>query len=131
MTKGWIYLIMAVLTEIVWASMLKSTEGFTQLWPSVLCLISVSLSVFFLSVTFKSLPMSKAYPIWVGFGGAGVLIYSILFFHESINMMQIIGISLIILGSAGLELFKSAPKGEEVELDQSIAVDKTNEIVSE
>lgn len=131
MTRGWIYLIMAVLTEIVWASALKTTEGFTKLWPSVLCLTSVGMSVFFLSVTFKSLPMSKAYPIWVGLGGVGVLLYSILFFHESINPIQIIGISLILLGSTGLELFKSAPKGEEIESAQPIAVDKTDRIVSE
>ncbi len=131
MNKGWIYLSIAILAEIFWASTLKTTEEFTQLWPSILCLTALSLSVFFLSITFKYLPMSKAYPIWVGFGGIGVLINSILFFHESINLMQIIGISLIIFGSTGLDLFKSKPKGEDVESEQPIAVDKTNETVSE
>jgi len=115
MSRGWIYLIGAVLAEIAWASMLKSTEGFTRLWPSVFCLTYVGLAVFWLSATLKFLPISKAYPIWVGFGGVGVLLYSIVFFHESINAMQVIGICFVIVGAAGLELFKSVDEKEEEE----------------
>ncbi|MFZ6771625.1 quaternary ammonium compound efflux SMR transporter SugE [Undibacterium sp. SXout7W] len=101
---NWIILITAGLFEIVWAIGLKYTEGFSRLWPSVLTLLAMAISVGLLSFAMKSLPVGTAYAIWVGVGAVGTAILGILLFGESASMARLISLSLIIAGIIGLKL---------------------------
>jgi quaternary ammonium compound-resistance protein SugE len=104
---GWIYLMIAVVCEIVWASTLKMTGGYSQLWPSVFNAVILAINTYFISLAVKSLPVAIAYPIWTGLGGVGVAIGAVIFFDESLGIFQILCILLIILGVIGLEAIKS------------------------
>jgi quaternary ammonium compound-resistance protein SugE len=101
----WVYLIIAGLTEIVWAVGLKLTEGWTRLWPSVITLFFMALSYVFLSLALKSLPLGTAYAVWTGIGVAGTAVIGILFFGESRDAVRLLCIVLIIGGIAGLKAF--------------------------
>lgn len=101
---AWLVLILAGLLEVVWAVGLKYTEGFTRLWPSVVTLVAMVLSVALLGWAMKSLPMGTAYAIWVGVGAVGAVICGILIFGEPANAPRLVSVALIVAGIIGLKL---------------------------
>lgn len=100
----WVYLIVAGLAEIVWATTMKYTEGFTRLSWSVATLVAMSVSIYFLSLALKDLPMSTAYAVWVGIGAVGVAIVGMAFLGEGVSLAKILFLSMIVAGIIGLKL---------------------------
>ncbi|MDJ0519173.1 MAG: multidrug efflux SMR transporter [Trichodesmium sp. MO_231.B1] len=125
---AWIYLMIAVGCEIVWALSLKATDGYSQLWPSIFNASVLTINIYFLSCAVKTLPVAIAYPIWTGLGGAGVAIVAIMFFHESLGVWQIICILAIILGVIGLEIGK--PKDSVGSLESLESVESVESVES-
>lgn len=105
---SWIYLFIAGLFEIGWAIGLKYTEGFTKLWPSVITIIGMVLSFYFLSTAVKSIPIGTAYAIWTGIGAVGTAILGVILFGESKEVIRLFFILLIIVGIIGLKIFSKA-----------------------
>ena len=101
---NWLILYIAGLFEIGWAVGLKYTEGFTRLWPSVGTVLSMAISLGFLGIAMKSLPVGTAYAIWVGIGVVGTAIVGILLLGESSNFMRLFSLLLIIVGVVGLKM---------------------------
>ncbi len=104
MNTAWIYLVIAGLLEIVWAVGLKSTEGFTKLWPSVFTLTFMLASFFLLSLAMKHLPVGTAYAVWTGIGAAGAAVIGMLFLGEPREIARIGCVLLIVSGVVGLKL---------------------------
>ena len=100
----WIYLFVAGLFEISWAVGLKFSEGFTQLVPSVLTVLGMILSFYFLALSLKQLPLGTAYAIWTGIGTIGTVIFGILIFKEPTTFLKFICILLILSGVVGLKI---------------------------
>ena len=123
---AWIYLIIAVGCEVVWASSLKATEGYSQLLPSIFNATVLTVNIYFLSRAVQTLPVAIAYPIWTGLGGAGVALVAVLFFHESLGVCQVICILAIILGVIGLEVGKPQEAEESVNLEEEAEAIKLN-----
>ena len=92
---AWIYLFIAGLFEIGWAVGLKYTDGFTKLWPSVITIIGMILSFYFLSSAVKTIPIGTGYAIWTGIGAVGTAILGIFLFGESKEFIRIFFIMLI------------------------------------
>lgn len=101
---AWVVLLLAGLFEIGWAIGLKYTEGFTRLWPSFWTVLAMVLSVWFLGMAMKSLPMGTAYSIWVGIGAIGAVISGIVLFGESASLIRLVSLALIVTGVVGLKL---------------------------
>ena len=101
----WIYLIIAGLFEVVWATALKYSNGFTLLIPSVITAVGMAVSVFFLALAMKTMPLGTAYTIWTGIGAVGSFILGIILFHESASFWRIVAVGLIL---AGLIILKDA-----------------------
>lgn len=101
---NWIVLIVAGLFECVWAVALKYSEAFTKFWPSVIVVIAMALSIFLLSISLKSIPLGTAYSVWTGIGAIGTVIYGMVFFDESTEILRIFFILLIFSGILGLKL---------------------------
>jgi quaternary ammonium compound-resistance protein SugE len=106
---NWIYLFIAGLFEIGWAIGLKYTDGFTKLVPSIMTIIGMVLSFYFLSVSLKSIPIGTAYGIWTGIGAVGTAILGIILFGESKDLIRIFFIILIVIGIVGLKIFSKVP----------------------
>lgn len=100
----WVFLTIAGLFEVWWAVGLKYSNGFTKFIPSVLTIIGMIASFYFLSLALKSLPLGDAYAIWTGIGTVGTVILGIILFRESIDISRLICILLIIVGIIGLKL---------------------------
>ncbi|MFZ6747552.1 quaternary ammonium compound efflux SMR transporter SugE [Undibacterium sp. Ren11W] len=105
---NWLILIVAGLFEIVWAIGLKYTEGFTRLWPSVITLVAMTISVVLLGIAMKSLPVGTAYAVWVGVGAVGTALLGILLFGEAANIGRLLSLGLIVIGIIGLKLTTAA-----------------------
>ena len=104
----WIYLTLAIFSEVMATASLKSTEGFTKLWPSVLVLVGYSAAFYFLSMTLDSIPIGIAYAIWSGVGVAAITLVSIFFFDQKIDTAGFIGIGLIVAGVIVLRIFSES-----------------------
>ena len=104
----WILLGFAIISEVIATSSLKSTEGFTKLWPSFLVLIGYSAAFYFLSLTLDTIPIGVAYAVWSGIGIAGIALVSVLFFDQRLDAAAIIGMGLIVAGVIVLRLFSDA-----------------------
>lgn len=102
--NAWIWLLVAGLFEIQWAVTLKYTEGFTRLWPSVLCLLGMIISVYGLAVAQKTLPLGTSYAVWVGIGILGAAIFGMVLFNEPKTLIRIGFIVLILIGIIGLKV---------------------------
>ena len=100
----WIILLIAGFFEISWAIGLKFSHGFTQPLATVITIICMVLSFYFLALALKSLPLGTAYAVWTGIGTLGTVILGILLFKEPATAMRLICIGLIVCGITGLKL---------------------------
>lgn len=100
----WLYLTIAGALEVVWAIGLKTTHGFTRLGPSVLTVVAMVASFYFLAQALRSLPVGTAYAVWTGIGACGTAALGILLYAESAAPARLASIALIVLGILGLKL---------------------------
>ncbi|MDX9925416.1 MAG: quaternary ammonium compound efflux SMR transporter SugE [Ignavibacteriaceae bacterium] len=100
----WFVLVIAGLFEVGWAIGLKYSEGFTKLIPSILTIIGMIVSFYFLSLALRSLPIGTAYAVWTGIGAVGTVILGIIIFKEPAGLARIMCIGLILMGIVGLKI---------------------------
>jgi quaternary ammonium compound-resistance protein SugE len=101
---NWIYLIIAGLLEVGWAVGLKYTDGWSRLYPSIVTVIGMIASFYFLSLALKTLPIGTAYAIWTGIGAVGTAILGMVLFGEPRDLLRILCVLLIVAGIGGLKL---------------------------
>ena len=101
---SWIYLTVAGVLEIVWAIGLKYTQGFTRLMPSVITIVAMIASVWFLALALRTIPVGTGYAVWTGIGAVGTAILGIVLFAEPATAARIGCIALIVAGILGLKL---------------------------
>ena len=104
---NWLYLTIAILSEVIATSALKSADGFSRLGPSLLVVIGYASAFYFLSLTLRSIPLGIAYAIWSGVGVALVSIIGWIIYHQTLNAAALTGIALIIAGVVILSLFST------------------------
>ncbi|HGE8481204.1 TPA: multidrug efflux SMR transporter SsmE, partial [Serratia marcescens] len=66
--SAFMYLTMAIVAEVIATTMLKASEGFTRLWPSLLVVLGYGVAFWGLSMVVKSMPLGIVYAIWSGMG---------------------------------------------------------------
>jgi quaternary ammonium compound-resistance protein SugE len=103
MYMAWVFLIIAGVFEVVWAIGLKYTEGFTKVLPTVITLLGMAISFYFLSMAVKTLPIGTAYAIWTGIGAAGAVILGIILFGEPKSLLRLMFVAFILIGIIGLK----------------------------
>lgn len=74
--KQWLFLSVAIVSEVLATSALKASNGFTQLWPSLLVVVGYVVAFFFLSLALRTMPVGIAYAIWSGVGIVVLQVYS-------------------------------------------------------
>ncbi len=84
--------------------LLKQTDGFTRLWPSVVTCVAMGISFVCMSLSLRTLPMGTVYAVWTGIGAAGGLAWGIAMEGEPAGLLRILCVGLILAGVAGLKL---------------------------
>ncbi len=105
MGKSYIYLLLAIICEIIATTFLKKSEGFTRLLPSAITIIGYSVAFYFLSITLRNIPVGITYAIWSGVGIVAITIIGIIAFKQIPDWPAIIGMVLIIIGVIIIHLF--------------------------
>ena len=100
----WVYLLIAILTEVVGTTMMKVSQGLTRLMPSVLMFVMYAISFVFMALALKKIEVGTAYAIWSGLGTAMIATIGIMAFRESISIPKLLGLVLIIGGVVLLNL---------------------------
>lgn len=104
---GYLYLALAIVSEVVGTMALQESDGFTRLIPSSIVVVGYGLAFYLLSLTLKAgtFPISIAYAIWAGLGivligTAGAVV------HKQIpDLPALIGMGLIVAGVFVINVF--------------------------
>lgn len=106
--KHYLFLFIAIVAETVATSMLKSTEEFTRLWPSVGVIVGYVVAFYFLSLALRVLPVGVAYAIWSSVGIVLVSLVAFLVYKQRLDLTALLGMGLIIAGVVVINLFSKS-----------------------
>lgn len=109
---NWLYLTIAILSEVVATSALKASAGFTRLYPSILVVGGYALAFYFLSLTLRTIPVGVAYAVWSGAGVVLVCLVGWLVYGQKLDLAAAAGIALIVAGVLVLNLVSKAASHE-------------------
>jgi small multidrug resistance pump len=100
----WVFLGVAIALEVVATSLLKSTEGFTRLWPTVACLAGYAGAFYALTQSLRELQVGIAYAMWSGIGTAAIAAIGVAFLGEPLSLAKVAGVVLVVAGVVVLNL---------------------------
>jgi len=95
---GYLYLLLAVIFGITSNGFLKTTNGFTNLVPTTMCIITIVICIFFLAKAMMIIPVGFTYATYGGLTITAVTLFGIFKYNQIPNVFGITGITLIIIG---------------------------------
>ena len=101
---AWLFLVLAGVLEVVWATFMKLSVGFTKPLPSVITIVTMIASFVLLSMSMKSLPLGTAYTIWTGIGAIGAFLLGVVVLGEPAHAARITAAVLIVSGLVLMKL---------------------------
>lgn len=105
---NWVYLIVAIVAEVIGTTALKAADGFTKPIPSVIVVLAYATAFYFLSLTLKTMPVGLIYAIWSGVGVVLICLVAWLLFGQTLDLPAMIGIGMIVGGVVVINMFSSA-----------------------
>lgn len=94
----YVYLLIAIIAEVIATSALKASNQFTKWVPGVITLVGYGVAFYFLSLTLRSMPIGIVYATWSGAGIVLVALVGIVLFKQIPDLPAIVGMALIITG---------------------------------
>lgn len=107
-STAYLYLGIAIVAEVAATTALKSSAGFSRLWPSVAVVVGYAVAFYFLALTLKTLPTGIAYAIW---SGVGIVLISLLGWQvhrQTLDLPALLGMGLIMAGVLVINLFSKS-----------------------
>lgn len=108
MNKAYLFLGVAILSEVFATSCLKASNGFTRLLPSVVTVLGYGTSFYFLSLTLAAIPTGVAYAIWSGVGIVLISIVGWVVFKQTLDAPAFLGMALIAAGVIVINVFSKS-----------------------
>ena len=106
--KNWIFLGVAIASEVFATASMSASQGFTKLVPSVLTVVGYAIAFYFLSQTLKAIPIGVAYAIWAGLGVVLVAVVGWVRFGQKLDGPAMAGIALIVCGVVVMNFFSKS-----------------------
>lgn len=101
----YLFLLCAIFAEVGATSLLKSTEGFSRLWPTVACLAGYAVAFASLALSIsRGMRTDVAYALWSAIGTAAIVLIAVLFLGSPMSVAKVAGVALIIAGVVTLNL---------------------------
>ena len=101
---SWFYLVVAGFLEVVWATAMERSAGFTRPLPTGVTLVALAGSMGLLGLALRDLPLGTAYAVWVGIGAVGTAVLGIILFGDPAGPLKLVSLALVVAGIAGLKL---------------------------
>ena len=98
LTYAYIFLVLAIAFEVLSTSFLKDTNGFTNLYPSLIVVTALCICLYLMSHSMKLIPVGIVYASWAGLGIVAITIIAVLKYNQMPNLPTMIGIALIVIG---------------------------------
>lgn len=103
--QHWLYLAVAIVSEVIATSALKAADGFSRPMPLLVVAIGYGIAFYCLSVVLRSLPLGVTYAIWSGVGIALIALVGWLVYGQTLDFPAILGMTLIVAGVVVLNVF--------------------------
>lgn len=104
----YVYLLLAIIAEVIGTSAMQASTQFTKLWPSVLMVVAYGASFYFMAYALKYMPVSIVYAIWSGLGIVFIAIIGWFWYKQTLDFAAILGMGLIIVGVVVIHLFSNS-----------------------
>jgi small multidrug resistance pump len=101
---AWVLLAIAIAAEIAGTLLLKASEGFTKLWPSLGVVVGYGTAFALLSIVIKKIDIGVTYAVWSAVGIVGAAVGGLIFFDQSLSKMAFIGMAIIVVGVVVMNL---------------------------
>lgn len=101
----YLYLLLAIIAEVIATSALKAAEGFTRPVPSIIVIVGYAAAFYFLSLTLRTLPIGIAYAIWSGLGIVLISLVAWIVYKQALDLPAILGMSMIVAGVIVINAF--------------------------
>jgi small multidrug resistance pump len=95
---AYLYLAIAIVSEVVGTAALKASEEFTRLVPSLVVVVGYGSAFYFLTLTLRTIPVGIAYAVWAGVGIVLICAVSWVLYKQTLDWPAVIGIGLIAAG---------------------------------
>ena len=96
--SGYFFLLLSIILGITANGFLKTTQGFTNIYPTIVCVTSIILCLFCLAKAMMTIPVGFTYATYGGLTITAVTIIGILKYNQTPNIYGMLGIALIIIG---------------------------------
>ncbi|MEO2207920.1 multidrug efflux SMR transporter [Paenibacillus pabuli] len=100
---GWVLLALAIGLELSGTILMRVSDGFTRLWPSILMFVCYGASFTLLNFAVKYMPLGVAYAIWSGVGITLIGVVGHYFLGERLKAMSVVWMGFILIGIIGLK----------------------------
>jgi quaternary ammonium compound-resistance protein SugE len=100
----WVILIASGVLEAVWATALGASKNFRRLWPTVIFVVALALSMWGLAFAMTAIPVGTAYAVWVGIGAVGTVLFGIVVRGEPTSPANLAALSLLVLSIVAVKL---------------------------
>jgi small multidrug resistance pump len=104
---AWLLLLFAIAMEVSGTTCMKLSQGFTQLWPTVLVFVFYGFSFTASTFALKTIDVSIAYAVWMALGTTIIAIIGLVWFNESLSPLKVLALLMIITGVVLLNLSSS------------------------
>jgi len=101
----YVFLFLAIISEVIGTTALNASQQFTRLVPSLITVAGYGLAFYFFSFSLKAIPMGVAYAIWGGVGIVLVTLIGFFYLKQRLDLPALAGIGLIVLGVLVMQLF--------------------------
>jgi len=105
---NWLYLAIAIISEVIATSALKASESFTRLYPSTIVMAGYGLAFYCLSLTLRTIPIGIVYAVWSGIGIMLVSLIGWIVYDQKLDLAALLGIAMIVSGVIVLNLFSKS-----------------------
>lgn len=103
----WVFLCGAGAFEVVFTTLLKESDGFTRLWPTIGFMVASTISFYLLTLSMRGIPLGTAYLVWTSVGAFGTTAVGIFFFGDPVTIKRVAFMTIIFIGVCGLWLSES------------------------
>lgn len=104
MNYSFVLLAIAIISEVFGSSMLKLSNGFKRVFPSIGVIIGMGVAFYCLSLALTTIPLGTAYAIWSGVGTALTALLGVVIYKENFNFKKFLGLLLIVGGVVIMKL---------------------------
>ncbi|MDW8267440.1 MAG: multidrug efflux SMR transporter [Gemmataceae bacterium] len=103
-----LYLLAAIIAEVVATSSLKASQSFTRLGPSIVVVLGYAAAFYLMSLSLRTIDVGVAYAIWSGLGIVLVTIVAAIVYGQVPDAPAVVGMAMIIGGVVVINLLSKS-----------------------